>query len=130
MKTIKVENHSEIPKGYTGIAEWPDGSKRWYVDGKLHRVDGPAVEWHDGTKQWFVDDKRHRVDGPAWEGFDGSKEWYVDDRFVYALRKSIVDYIVIEDGLPSTTEWLGEPVSTLKVLTAEGICFIPNLPGI
>jgi hypothetical protein len=41
-----------------------------------------------------------------------------------------VDYIVVEDGLPSTTEWLGKPVSTLKVLTAEGIQFIPNLPGI
>ena len=41
-----------------------------------------------------------------------------------------VGVIVIEDGLPSTMEWLGKPVSTLKVLTAEGIKFIPNLPGV
>ena len=64
------------------------------------------------------------------EWLDGTKEWRLNGRFVYVLRKPIGDYIVIEDGLPSTMDWLGKPVPTLKVLTAEGICFIPNLPGI
>ena len=130
MKTIKVEKHSEIPNGFTGIVEWFDGTKVWWLCGKLHRVDGPAVEGADGTKQWFVDGKRHRVDGPAVEWEDGPKRWYVDGSFVYALRKPIGDYIVVEDGLSSMVEWLGKPVPTLKVLTATGICFIPNLPGI
>ena len=153
MKTIKVEKQSEIPNGFTGIAEWPDGtkewwlngilhrvdgpawedtdgSKQWYRNGKLHRVDGPAIEDADGTKAWFVDGKRHRVDGPAIEHADGTKQWYLNGRYVYTLRKSIGDYIVIEDGLPSTMKWLGEPMPTLKVLTAEDIAFIPNLPGI
>ena len=130
METIKIKDYWEIPKGYTGIAEWPDGSKAWHVDGKCHRVDGPAVEYADGTKQWYVDGKIHRVDGPAVEYANGGKQWYLNDRFVYALRNPIGDYIVIEDGLPSMMDRLGEPVPTLKVLTATGICFIPNLPGI
>lgn len=26
----------------------PYGTKRWYLDGKLHREDGPAIEYVDG----------------------------------------------------------------------------------
>ena len=130
MKTIKIKNDWQIPKGFTGIAEWSDGSKEWLVDDKWHRVDGPAWEGADGSKRWYMDGKLHRVDGPAWECANGSKEWWLNDSFVYDLRKPIGDYIVIEEGLPSTMEWLGKPVPTLKVLTAEGIQFIPNLPGV
>jgi hypothetical protein len=57
-----------------------DGSKAWYVDDKLHRLDGPAIEGADGSKQWYVDDKLHRMDGPAYEYADGSKVWYVDGK--------------------------------------------------
>jgi hypothetical protein len=57
-----------------------DGSKFWYVDDKLHRVDGPAIECADGTKLWYLNDKRHRVDGPAAEWADGTKLWYLDGK--------------------------------------------------
>jgi len=30
------------------------GSKRWYLNGKLHREDGPAIEWNDGDKRWYL----------------------------------------------------------------------------
>ena len=129
METIKVKNYGEIPNGFTGIAEWADGEKQWYLNGKHHRVDGPAWEYADGTKKWLLNGKRHRVDGPAYEGADGSKEWFLNDNHVFTLEP-IGEYLIIEDGLHSILEWLGEPVSTLKVLTAEGIQFIPNLPGI
>ena len=56
------------------------GSKRWYQNGKLHRLDGPVVEWADGTKQWYQNGKLHRLDGPAVENADGSKQWYKEDR--------------------------------------------------
>lgn len=39
----------------------------WYVTGKLHRTDGPAVEYKDIGKEWWVDGKLHRTDGPAVE---------------------------------------------------------------
>ena len=106
MKTIKVENYGEIPNGFTGIVKWANGTKSWWLNGKYHRVDGPAIERADGRKQWFL-----------------------NNLWIFTLEP-IGEYLIIEDGLPSTMEWLGKPVSTLKVLTAEGIQFIPNLPGV
>ena len=54
-----------------------DGTKFWYMDGDLHRTDGPAVECIDGYKSWWLNGKRHCEDGPAVEYADGTKEyWY------------------------------------------------------
>ncbi len=30
------------------------GSKEWWLDGKLHRLDGPAVENPNGNNEWYV----------------------------------------------------------------------------
>ena len=59
-----------------------DGNKRWYANGELHRLDGPAIEWSDGDKSWFFKDKLHRLDGPAVEYTNGYKSWVVDGRKV------------------------------------------------
>jgi hypothetical protein len=67
-----------VPPDFTGIAEHPNGTKLWYLNGELHRVDGPAVEWDDGSKEWWLNGKQHRVDGPAVEDADGSKEWWLN----------------------------------------------------
>ena len=37
----------------------PDGIKRWFLNGKLHRVDGPAIEWPDGSKYWYLNGKEY-----------------------------------------------------------------------
>jgi len=60
--------------------ERADGDKSWYVDGKRHRTDGPAIEWANGGKSWYVNNKRHRIDGPAIEYANGDKSWYVDGK--------------------------------------------------
>jgi hypothetical protein len=109
--------------------EWADGSKAWYRNGKRHRVDGPAIEYVDGPKQWWLNGKLHRVDGPAYEDADGQKEWWLNGKLVYELNP-IGEYLLIEDGLPSDVEWLGEQVTQRKVLTETGFMYIPNLPGI
>jgi hypothetical protein len=58
-----------------------NGDKHWYLDGKLHRSDGPAVEWADGSKFWYLDGKLHRSDGPAVEYANGdARFWYLDDK--------------------------------------------------
>ena len=31
-----------------------DGEKHWWLNGKRHREDGPAIEWADGTKEWWL----------------------------------------------------------------------------
>ena len=33
------------------------GTKKWYLNGKLHREDGPAVERSNGTKEWWLNGK-------------------------------------------------------------------------
>lgn len=68
---------------YTESAEQPQmhvdnfGIKRWRLNTKLHRIDGPAIEYPNGSKEWYHNGRMHRVDGPAGEYSDGSKTWYI-----------------------------------------------------
>ena len=58
-----------------------DGNKFWYNEqGKLHRVDGPAIKWWNGYKAWWSHGKLHREDGPAIEYANGDREWYLNDK--------------------------------------------------
>jgi hypothetical protein len=57
-----------------------NGIKFWYLNGKFHREDGPAIEWSDGTKSWWLNGNRHREDGPAFECSDGYKAWWLNDK--------------------------------------------------
>jgi hypothetical protein len=65
------------------------GDRYWYLNDKVHRVDGPAVEYANGDRFWCLNDKVHRVDGPAIEFATGAKEWCLND-----TRYSFEEYIV------------------------------------
>jgi len=54
-----------------------DGTKNWFLNGKHHREDGPAVEYTNGDNHWFLHGKRHREDGPAVELAGGYKYWFL-----------------------------------------------------
>jgi hypothetical protein len=56
--------------------EWSNGDKEWWVNDKLHRLDGPAIEWANGDKSWWVNGDIHRLDGPAVELISGTKMWF------------------------------------------------------
>lgn len=60
--------------------EAADGLKEWWLNGKLHREDGPAVEKANGMKKWYIDNKLHREDGPAIEAADGLKNWWLNGK--------------------------------------------------
>ena len=60
--------------------ETPGGLRSWYLNGERHREDGPAIEWADGTKEWWLNGKLHRKDGPAIEDSDESKKWYLNGK--------------------------------------------------
>ena len=66
-------------KEYT-VKVYPNGHKEWYLNGNLHREDGPAIEHPDGTKYWYLNGKLHREDGPAVEYPDGRKFWYLNGK--------------------------------------------------
>ena len=37
----------------------PDGTKAWYLNGKRHREDGPAVEYTSGSKKWWLNGEQY-----------------------------------------------------------------------
>ena len=43
--------------------EYPNGDKCWYIHGKRHREDGPAIEYADGYKAWYINGMRQNEDG-------------------------------------------------------------------
>jgi hypothetical protein len=81
-KVVKAESFFKngMPKDFSGIVEYPSGSRGWYLNGKEHRVDGPAIERADGTKFWYLNGQQHREDGPAIEHPGGAKEWYLNGK--------------------------------------------------
>ena len=83
----------------------PGGNKLWFLNGKLHREDGPAIELTNGTKHWYLNGKYHREDGPAYEHADGTKEWYLNDKrlteaqFNEKMKKPCDNKVVEIDGI-------------------------------
>ena len=58
---IDQDNFTVLAKGKHWkyeFTEYADGDKVWYLNGKRHRTDGPAIEWADGGKMWFLNGKR------------------------------------------------------------------------
>jgi len=85
--------------------EYANGDKLWLLNGEYHRVDGPAVEYADGHKTWWLNGERHRVDGPAIEYVNGDKSWYLNGEKLTesqfnALQKTSCNGKVVEiDGV-------------------------------
>ena len=102
------------------------GIVRYFENGKLHRLDGPAIEYSGGTKYWYKEGLLHREDGPAVEWKDGYKEWYIDNipcfdmqDFRFYTENGV--YIGIEKGKYGF-EWV-------KFLTENEIKEFPIHPG-
>jgi hypothetical protein len=55
------------------------GTVAYYLNGELHREDGPAIEMKDGRKAYYLNGLRHRIDGPAIEYLDVYKKWWLND---------------------------------------------------
>jgi len=36
------------------VRVFPNGDKVWYLNGKFHREDGPALESANGNKYWYL----------------------------------------------------------------------------
>ena len=58
-----------------------DGDKEWRLNGKLHRLDGPAIERADGSEFWFHNGYIHRLDGPAVKFANGNTVWKRHGKF-------------------------------------------------
>jgi hypothetical protein len=60
--------------------ECTNGDKEWFINGELHRTNGPAIEHANGDKTWWFNGKLHREDGPAVEWADGTEIWYLNGK--------------------------------------------------
>lgn len=63
--------------GFTGKVIWDTPNVKcveYYLDGKKHREDGPAVEWENGDCAYMIHGRYHRKDGPAF--------YYPNSKFV------------------------------------------------
>jgi hypothetical protein len=78
--------------------EYNNGHKIWYLNGKYHRADGPAHEYSNGHKIWYLNGKAHRADGPAIEYSDGHKSWYLEGVKVteQAVMKPVKEMTIVE----------------------------------
>lgn len=156
-KIIYLNDDFFVPENYTGTVKFADGRKQWYLNGILHRVDGPAVDRADGNKYWYLNGKYHREDGPAVEGVNGYKSWWLNGEhhrvdgpaieYSNGLKEwwfenhKVCDnvawldvegnYIVIERGIPTDIMFGDLKLTFAKLLTAEGTVFLfDNLPGL
>ncbi len=67
------------------------GNKWWKnKDGKIHRLDGPAIEFTDGYKEWWFKGRIHREDGPAVIFPTGEKNWWLN-RINYQTKEDWFD---------------------------------------
>ena len=62
--------------GYDRVVPSAAGRNMYYLDGLLHRADGPALTWADGTQLWYLRGRLHRDGGPAVTGGPGGDEWW------------------------------------------------------
>jgi len=108
------------------VKVYANGTKHWYLNGKRHREDGPAVESANGDKYWFLNDKRHREDGPAVEFADGNKEWHLNGK-LHREDGPAIEYVnggkwwyLNDEGL--TEEEHKAKINPTVEMTMEEIC--------
>jgi hypothetical protein len=101
------------------VKVYPNGDKSWYLNGKLHREDGPAIEYASGTKEWFLNGKQHREDGPAIEYPSGDKYWRLNGKEVTEeehkrLTSKVVEMTVVEMTMEEISKALGKQVKVVE----------------
>ena len=91
-----------------------DGFKSWWLNGKKHREDGPAVECASGSKAWWLNGERHREDGPAIESAIGFKSWWLNGKRVTEEEHKATMNSVEEMTMEEICKALGKNVKVIK----------------
>jgi hypothetical protein len=113
------------------------GDKYWWINGKLHREDGPAIEYADGHKYWYLKGKLHREDGPAIEYADGHKEWYLKDKLHREDGPAIESangykYWCLNGKKLTEDEWkdkVSKPNCEGKEVEIDGVTYVLKMKG-
>ena len=87
-----------------------DGTECWYLNGKYHHIDGPAVIYADGRKYWYLSGQKHRTDGPAVIWSDGREYWYLNDK-----QLSKEEILILKDSI-EFDKMVREELSVIKTI--------------
>ena len=83
------------------------GNQFWYLNGKYHREDGPAVVYANGYQAWYLNGQLHREDGPAIVYANGDQFWYLNGikltkQEFNNRNRPCVGKVVVVDGIGYT----------------------------
>jgi hypothetical protein len=96
------------------VKVYPAGDKYWYLNGKRHREDGPAIEASDCYKSWFLNGKCHREDGPAVEYAGGDKYWYLNGKYLTEQEHKEAMNPTVEMTMEEICKALGKTVKVIR----------------
>jgi hypothetical protein len=68
---------SDVEPGIPVVRTYALGQTAHYLNGELHRADGPAMSERRGANRWYWMGRKHRTDGPAVTYVDGRTEFWV-----------------------------------------------------
>ena len=60
------------------VKVYENGSNHWFLDGKRHREDGPAIEFLSGLKGWFLNGIEYSEE-EYWNQLNPAKELTVTE---------------------------------------------------
>ena len=96
------------------VKVWPNGDKYWYLNGKVHREDGPAIECANVYKAWCLSGEIHREDGPALEDSYGFKSWWLKGKNVTEKEHKRLTSPIIEMTMEEISRALGKQVKVVE----------------
>jgi hypothetical protein len=96
------------------VRVYEGGHKYWYLNGKQHREDGPAIEYSCGHKFWYLNDQLHREDGPAVEHSKGDKSWFLNGKRLTEEEFNERMTPTVEMTMAQINEALGKNVKVVK----------------
>jgi len=75
-----IEDEDFFNEVFEGATFHDNGDITWELDGKLHRLGGPAQIFSNGARVYKRHGIPHRIDGPAYIAANGSEEYWIDGR--------------------------------------------------
>jgi hypothetical protein len=123
---------TDIPFNYTGIVEWDNGTKWWYLNGKWHREDGPACEHISGLKEWYLNNHtifiKYSSHDP--DQFILGFQWLPDGKNLtkrlFFNSPPFNTWLLIEKDIKHIIPPFKEPFLFEKYLSSDGILFFPQ----
>lgn len=115
-RTNKWYINGKLHRDNEPAIEWAEGGQDWYQHGKRHRTGGPAISFAGGVDgSWLINDKLHRLDGPA-VNFETKQQWYYINDISYSKQtfpkgvQKWVSYIEV------TTEDIKQAIGNYRIV--------------